>query len=426
MTEVSIAARRLPPADRVKTLAGATIVSGTANAVGDFFSPAYGWAFVALGAALSIAAVILLWRWDHGPEWLENFFGEDTSAHWLAGRNRRWAVTMMVISSFICLFTVWKSHVNAAQGGFLASKIPLVADIQDKIGIREGLANQGISWDSRIVLQAFKDDDVDTLESFIKGGWDITGNNCCSTQIAAAFRDKNWTKRKPLFEMLARNNVDFINDWVNDDEQALPVSPLESAIESGSSRSVEWILANGDHDSLPAYSRLTELYFLHGTCLEDAALEERLTLAVNAGLPVRVDDSVYTKLYSQWFAIRHSLPPMVEGDPSKAAKLNHCERHMRVLAPVDSERLQAAQAQAKARAKAPKRNSMLSERECLSSALMQEWYMDTPIPRDAPPKDSETVPVNCRGEYAYEMVQAGAVRAAIKRMDGYIAKLDAL
>lgn len=422
----SPAARILSPADRIKTLAGATVVSGIANAVGDFFSPVHGWLLVALGALFSLSAVWLLSRRNSGPKWLESFFGPDTSGHWLIGRNRRWAVIMMVVSSVICCFTVWKSLANADEGGFLASKIPLVAGLQDKIGIREGLARQGISWDGKFVRQAFDDGDVDTLESFINGGWNITGTNCCRYQIAKAFGDKSWSKRQPLFEMLARNGVNFLGDWIDDDGRASIASPLESSIEDGSPMAVEWVLAHGSEDSLPAYSQLAELYFRHGDCLDDPALEERLALAVEAGLPVRLDPKIYTQLYSRWFAIKHTLSPVDQDDARNDARLKACERQMFVVAPKESKEMHSLQMRAKVQAKAPERNVMLANKRCMESALMEEWYQDMPIPRNTPARDSETVPVNCKGEYAYEMVQAGALRAAIKRMDGYIAKLDAL
>lgn len=426
MSNASTAGLRLAPADRLKALAGSTAASGIVSAIGDFVSPADGWKLVGLVALISIVAVGVLWLCKTGPKWLESFFGPEKTLHWLSGKNRRWAIAMMMISSAVCCFTAWKSIANADEGGFLASNVPLVAELQDKMGIREVLARQGISWDSRIVRQAFNDDDVETLESFIKGGWNITGANCCVNDIAAAFEDKRWSRRLPLFEMLARNGVDFIADWVDDEGSVSFASPLKSAVTDGSAKAVQWVLDHGDRDSLPAYVGLVELYSRYGSCLDDRDLEDRLALVVAAGLPAKSNSEVYTALYAQWFSVKHALPPSAAEDAGNSAVLAACERNMSVVAPEDPKLLQESQVKGKTLAKAPQRNDLLSQKACLKRALMLEWYRDMAIPRNTPARDSETVPVDCRGEYAYEMVQAREVRAAIKRMDGYIAELEAL
>lgn len=434
MGENSTAISNLPPAVRLAQIAGVSVVYGAANAIGDFFTPAYGLYFVIAAAVISFAAVGYLVREDSLHKWyrenigerLRKFIGPDLSEKWLDGKNRRWGIVLAVLSTITCAFTALKSHANESNGGLLASSFTSIANLQDKIGIREGMARQGLQWDGKTVREAFKNNDVEILESFLKGGWNIVGDVCCAADIASAFGDKSWSKRKPMFDMLARNKVDFISDWVNDDGQADSISPLESSIERGSVKSVTWVLAHGDLNNLKAYSHLREFYFRHGACLDDPALEERLKLAVDAGLPVNEDPDVYTHLYARWFAIKNGLNPWVLDDPANTARLAACWRHLAVVAPKNTAALKAAQAKAKIEAKSPKRNALVADKKCLEDALMEEWYDDMPIPRSKPPRDNEIVPVNCRGEYAYEMVLASGVRSAIKRTDGYIKELDEL
>lgn len=182
--------------------------------VGDLFNPAGGWLFPGiLGVFALILSVYLLasltLNSDRVAEtWWVRFTGEDMKWIWVAKSPfLAHGFHIVIVFGAVCLFLAQKSFAASGDGGILAKNIDAIAVAQKQLGItekilneqvkanktleridskadnfklensndpRKELANMGILWGPGPFGQAINDNDIKTVELFLKGGMRIS------------------------------------------------------------------------------------------------------------------------------------------------------------------------------------------------------------------------------------------------------------
>lgn len=298
--------------ERGKSLWTTGTVAVAVAAVGDFFSSVHGYLLPITAAAIALLIAVY-------------FFLQKSSAH--GSTESRWSrhgVHVFLVFSVVTAAIGAKSSVLSQQGGILGTTVPAVSNLQDSMGLlqksiqiqgetrdalkelsekvkketsnnpRKELANRGIEWTDHAMRQAMNKRDLETVNLFLDGGYDLHDARATMGNMGMHyFTGGNFEKYKPLLNLLNKRGYDFIGDYADliktarDDgtteEIARYQAPLMAIVQSGKMAEAQWLISHGDPSRLTSYGKVLASSLYCGSTSEQVAVAR---FFIKAGTPI--------------------------------------------------------------------------------------------------------------------------------------------